>query len=630
MGFGCKTSFPLLAIIAIVAVSAMSMSACFDKPQFVGLACSEAEPCPDGLLCRETTCVAPCVHDDECPSDQERCVGGACTALSTLCSRDEECTSPGACEVREGAVCRNGVCAYRPVECVTPPPSECIERDTTFKSFSSIGTCSRASGLCEYATLSIACPGCTTTCLEACSTIRCDEINGGCRTEGFCTPGDNVAEPPGCMYNDADDGTHCTLEGNKSGVCREGACVGCNQNSDCNDGNPCTDDTCNISEGSCSYANNTGACDDDDACTQGQGTCNNGECLFTARTQCNAPPNECSEGAGECDPRSGACIYPPKSDRTPCTDDNNGCTNDLCDGAGSCEHTAKLDGSLCSDQDTCTSVEACSGGQCVAGTGVVCNAPPGECYEAIGACNAGTGECSYMPRAVDSACSDDDNACTNDICDGFGMCVHRAKADGAACDDLNACTQTDTCQGGACSGDNPVICNVSPGQCYSSAGVCDPQTGTCDYPTQNGVSCTDGNDCTQADTCNGGNCTGTSYSCNDMNACTSDACDGLGGCNYTMIAPGNLASAQTTDHVSMTWRACSDAVHYDVNIEEQDAMGNWFFYFTYDENNPTAPATAQKTLYPIRCNKQMRFRVRSYNGTTHGPWSPFFQFFFSC
>lgn len=581
------------------------LCSCIDKPALVGRLCSNTEPCPDGLVCRDSSCVAPCIHDQDCEDESEACIDGACLPLTALCSNQDECNSPSVCELAEGARCSGGVCAYRVVECNAPPAGECLENDSVFRTYSSIGACSADDGLCGYVSRETACPNCTTTCLDSCATLICNENNGGCRSEGFCAPGANGG-PPSCDYQNVPDGTSCALPGSESrGVCLAGECVGCNTSADC---------------------------DDHDACTVGPGTCTSGGCDFGSRITCNISPGECFESAGECDPQDGSCHYAPKLMGTACGDDGNSCTLDVCDGGGACTHPPKSDGSACRDGDSCNGTEACMGGACVPSNGVACNAPPSECYAPAGSCDAATGQCTYTASPVDTPCSDDGNTCTSDVCDGFGLCVHRPVANGASCDDGDACTRTDTCASGACRGTNPIVCSGSPGQCYAANGVCDPFAGTCNYPPlPSGTSCNDNNLCSSNDDCNGaGICSGNSYSCSDQNACTTDACDGSGGCSHTAIAPAGLSATQNNDHEIMRWNTCADALHYDVNIEEQDSSGNWFFYFTYDENNPTAPSAGEKSFYPVRCNKQMRFRVRSYNGATHGPWSPFFQFFFSC
>ena len=82
-----------------------------------------------------------------------------------------------------------------------------------------------------------------------------------------------------------------------------------------------------------------------------------------------------------------------------------------------------------------------------------------------------------------------------------------SKANGSTCSDGNACTQTDTCQSGTCGGANPVTCSALD-QCHVP-GTCNPSTGLCSNPNAtDGTSCTDANACTLSDTCQGGSCVG--------------------------------------------------------------------------------------------------------------------------
>ena len=71
-------------------------------------------------------------------------------------------------------------------------------------------------------------------------------------------------------------------------------CVECTGNSQCDDSNECTDDSC--VNNSCVYANHTGSCEDDIACTNG--VCGGGSC--------NSTPNctgglVCNMGSGFCE-----------------------------------------------------------------------------------------------------------------------------------------------------------------------------------------------------------------------------------------------------------------------------------------------------------------------------------------
>jgi len=78
---------------------------------------------------------------------------------------------------------------------------------------------------------------------------------------------------------------------------------------------------------------------------------------------------------------------------------------------------------------------------------------------------------------------------------------------GTACSDGNVCTQTDSCQSGVCQGSNSVVCTASD-TCHT-VGTCSPATGACSNPAKpNGTACSDGNACTANDACSSGVCTG--------------------------------------------------------------------------------------------------------------------------
>src|SRR5262249_40908525 len=104
----------------------------------------------------------------------------------------------------------------------------------------------------------------------------------------------------------------------------------------------------------------------------------------------------------------------------------------------------------------------------------------------------------------------------------------------------------DTCQGGTCTGGNPVICQASD-QCHD-AGTCDPSTGICtNLAKSNGTTCDDGNKCTTGDTCQSGTCTGTAVVCTASDRClNAGTCDpSIGQCSNP-IAPDGTACGNGT------------------------------------------------------------------------------------
>ncbi|HEY2730279.1 MAG TPA: discoidin domain-containing protein, partial [Polyangia bacterium] len=86
------------------------------------------------------------------------------------------------------------------------------------------------------------------------------------------------------------------------------------------------------------------------------------------------------------------------------------------------------------------------------------------------------------------------------------VCSNPVKANGTTCNDANACTTGETCQAGSCTNGTTVTCTTD--QCHTVA-ACVPATGCPALVAKaNGTTCSDGNACTQTDTCQSGVCTG--------------------------------------------------------------------------------------------------------------------------
>ncbi|WP_437591161.1 Kelch repeat-containing protein [Sorangium sp. So ce1000] len=146
---------------------------------------------------------------------------------------------------------------------------------------------------------------------------------------------------------------------------------------------------------------------------------------------------------------------------------------------------APLSGTPCDDGDACTAGDTCAAGTCAPGAAVTCP-PPGPC-RGPATCDPGEG------------------------------CVYPALPDETPCDDQDACTPVDRCQGGACLGADPVVCE--PSTCQPDA-RCDPARGTCAFtPAPDGTGCDDGDACTQRDACRAGVCTGTAVRCPAAGPC---------------------------------------------------------------------------------------------------------------
>ena len=255
------------------------------------------------------------------------------------------------------------------------------------------------------------------------------------------------------------------------GVCEHTAITGCcHTDTECNDGNVCTDDSCNLATNQCEHLNNTAACDDGLYCN-GADSC--------AGATCTHVGDPCSGGL-LCDEGTDSCVECLTAGDC---DDANICTNDACVG-GTCANTPNT--ASCDDATVCNGHEVCSGGNCQAGVPLECS---------------------------------DGNVCTDDSCNAVSGCQHSNNT--AACDDGLFCTVTDVCSNSTCAGSAR---DCSDGA-VCTADSCDELNDRCvnDPAPLNGVACNDGDLCTTGEVCAGGLCAG-GPTCNDGTVCTTDGC----------------------------------------------------------------------------------------------------------
>ncbi|PIQ87402.1 MAG: hypothetical protein COV74_00845, partial [Candidatus Omnitrophica bacterium CG11_big_fil_rev_8_21_14_0_20_45_26] len=127
---------------------------------------------------------------------------------------------------------------------------------------------------------------------------------------------------------------------------------------------------------------------------------------------------------------------------------------------------------------------------------------------------------------------DDQNACTQDACDSqTGRCRHISTADCHACEtnddceDESFCNGTEYCEGGVCQ---------SPSAPPCGKGICDETNNQCWQPCQSSDDCQDGNACNGKEVClETGYCgPGKAMDCDDQNACTTDLCNEIKGCEH--------------------------------------------------------------------------------------------------
>ena len=492
-------------------------------PGPAGKVCSRLciDSCPTGYICAQLMgtvdliylCLPrwlhlcdPCASDATCadssPGGSARCLdyGGTGKFCGSACKSDGECPQGFACVAEPG---------------------------------DDVGQCRKVSGVCQCSPMAIE-DKLATECSHASPYGVCEGLRG-CGADGLsaCSAPVPTAEICNGLDDDCDGSTDAgiavapCINSSALGVCTgQTACVAgkvtcsgpipakesCNGKDDdcdgqidenaCDDGNPCTEDACDLSLGGCLFAQVSKPCNDSDVCTTDD-VCSAGKCQ-------GAPVN-CDDGDGctldTCDAKASqpGCQHAPDpgaacDDADPCTGD------DVCMPKGAtltCSGTGLADGAACKDGSPCTIKAACLAGKC-------------------------------KPSAT--AC-DDGNPCTDDTCDaaGNGACKHFYNI--AACDDNNACTIGDACFAGKCVGLGKTNCDDQD-PCTSDA--CDAKLGGCANTPKTGGSCTDGNLCTTGDACTVVDgkavCAGTGLKCDDGKACTSDACNPAFGCEYVFVS----------------------------------------------------------------------------------------------
>jgi len=187
----------------------------------------------------------------------------------------------------------------------------------------------------------------------------CDDVD--CDDSNPCT-NDSCDPFVGCVYtannNPCDDGDACTTRD----ICAFSLCVGFDPLT-CDDGEVCTDDFCDPASG-CQATANTDPCDDGDACTESD-ACSAGTC--------SGSPIDCEDGNPCTDNSCSAGVCQSVDNTAPC-EDGDACTvADTCVG-GACQSGA---------QETCADADPCTTDSCDSGIGCVFDAIPG-CFDSDG------------------------------------------------------------------------------------------------------------------------------------------------------------------------------------------------------------------------------------------------------
>lgn len=278
-------------------------------------------------------------------------------------------------------------------------------------------------------------------------------------------------------------GQYCDIpEGAFSGECRQG----CNDNSDCADGDECNTDT---------HACETPPCTGDSDCPEGRcdmaadpPACVDSECstIRPCELDENGRSQQCNE-AGECEALFACCS------------EAGDCSVAL---DGACEGTQLVDALSC-EPNPCG--EPCPGGDVDCGPNQFCSPNDGLCQDG---CRLEEGSC---PEG--QSCDEDTRQCVEVPCiepGDCGLAYQYCDEDNQVCTD--GCGTDDDCPG-------DFICQV--GRCVDPGDICDPQeepdpcgdgqychvaSGTCLDNCVNHADCADGEVCNPDGECVAGDC----------------------------------------------------------------------------------------------------------------------------
>ena len=433
--------------------------------QLDGGECLDGDACTIGDHCEAGDCVGQpisCDDGDVCTDDLCDGLGGCAAEYNSApCDDQDPCTVNDTCD--------QGECTGFAVDCDCNVDTDCLPlEDGDLCNGTLVCDTTKLPFLCQTDPETVAaCPAPEAGPDAICLQPACDPSTGECSLvpdhEGFA----------------CEDGDLCTI-GDKcvAGVCEPGVAL------NCNDGNGCTDDSCDSLVG-CVQTDNVDPCEDGNVCTTGD-TCAEGVCV-------SGDPLVC--------------------------DDANVCNGEeSCDVATGCKPGQPLQ---CGDADPCNGVEVCDPlDGCVANDPVTCD--DGNPCNGLEVCAPGFGCLPGEPVV----CEDDGDVCTDTYCDPDSGCV--TVLNSAPCDDNDICTTGDHCELGLCVAVSVMTCDDN-NDCTDDS--CNPVTG-CVFGT-NTLPCDDANACTTGDVCGSGVCAGVDTStvdCDDENICTDDSCEPGVGC----------------------------------------------------------------------------------------------------
>ncbi len=288
-------------------------------------------PACDGLACGDDGCGGQC---GTCAAGQI-CEAGAC--LFPSCG-PATCNGHGTCDPKTvTCACKDG---YQGKYCDQCPPGQlgypaCAAPCTNAEGCNDSEPCTSddcQAGVCVHAPAQATCPGSTACVKNSCvggtcqiaKITDCDDKNA-CTTDS-CDPTTGCGHKPSGETACADD-KPCT----SGDTCDGAQCKAGSAPTDCNDGNACTTDSCDVAKG-CVHAGTGAACTLGDLCSLG-GVCEGATCASVGALDCN-DGKPCT--LDSCVASTGKCSASPASKGDDC-EDGVACTQgDLCDAAGAC------------------------------------------------------------------------------------------------------------------------------------------------------------------------------------------------------------------------------------------------------------------------------------------------------
>jgi len=425
---------------------------------------------------------AGCSSDHDCalPADMGPCTAVICDEGSCIvepASDGSVCEPPGAesnlCVLE--SICDKGQCvSLMEVMCDSEDP--CV-----------LSTCEPTSGNC----IETGVPNCITPpsciiasdCIGALDVAPCVELE--C-VDGLCAVGEDSEDGSMCFLSEWEDAA-CII----GGSCESGACEPLVPN--CDDGDPCTIDSCDPMEGGCVSV------EDEEACGNERGRPNGTPC---------GPDVECESGVCE----DGVCL-------SSCLDGSTCPEGTYCDIDGYCMSLYPM-GSPCDEDAQCAS-GACEGALFNSKTCVCLD--HNDCFDGEYCGTFGVNECLPVIGICDDNCSTDKSCGTDAICAGapIGQCVISGSSIvGQLC-----------CRDAQCASD---ICG-SDGICQCSDDS-DCPTGACDtslFGANICVECTSDNHCGASQFCAVDTCIPlfpVGSQCDKDKECLSDICGANGLC----------------------------------------------------------------------------------------------------